>query len=198
MSAPGRVRGLAVWTAGVCAVLAVAAAAGALFVLAAGKDPARAFEVMFSYTIASRDGFAESVVRAIPLTLAGLGIAVAFRANVFNIGADGQAIAGAIAAVAALGAQWAPGGAAALAVFLVVGTFAGTVLGGLAGYLRARYNANEIIVTIMLNYIAFQFLGWVVRGPMQERLHIFPRSDVIPAAAELDVLVPGTRVHAGI
>jgi simple sugar transport system permease protein len=198
MIAFGQVRGLAVSTAAMCAVVAVAAAVGALFVFAAGKDPGRAFEVMFSYTLASRNGFAESVVRAIPLTLAGLGIAVAFRANVFNIGADGQAIAGAIAAVAAVGAPWAPVGAGALVVFIVAGTLAGTALGGLAGYLRARYNANEIIVTIMLNYIALQFLGWVVRGPMQERMHIFPRSDAIPAAAQLGVLVPGTRVHAGI
>lgn len=198
MSASGSPGRIAASAAAIGAIITTAAAAGALFIFAAGKDPARAFEVMFSYTLASRNGFAESVVRAIPLTLAGLGIALAFRANVFNIGADGQAIAGAIAAVAALGAPWAPVGALALTVFLVAGTLAGTVFGGIAGYLRARYNANEIIVTIMLNYISFQLLGWVVRGPMQERLRIFPRSDAIPAAAQLGVLVPGTRVHTGV
>jgi simple sugar transport system permease protein len=189
---------LARGVAGVVAVLAAAALIGAMFILAAGKDPMRAYGVLLVYTLGSANGFYESIVRTIPLTLAGLGIAVAFRANVFNIGADGQAIVGAIAAVALFVQPVAPGGALAIVVFLLVGLAAGAVYGGLAGWLRARYNANEIIVTIMLNYIALQLLAWAIRGPVQERMRIMPRSDAIPRAAQLDLLISGSRVHEGL
>jgi simple sugar transport system permease protein len=183
---------------GVLAVLAMAALIGAAFILAAGKDPARAYGVFLWFTLGSANGFYESLVRTIPLTIAGLGIVVAFRANVFNIGVDGQAIAGGIAAVAVFVQPYAPGGALAAALFLIAGAAAGAVLGGVAGWLRARYNANEIIVTIMFNYIALQSLTWVNRGPLQETMRIFPRSDEIPAAAQLSLLISGSRVHTGL
>jgi simple sugar transport system permease protein len=184
--------------AGVIAVLAVAAVIGAAFIVAAGKDPARAYGVFLWFTLGSANGFYESLVRTIPLTIAGLGIVVAFRANVFNIGVEGQAIAGGVAAVALFVHPYAPGGGLAAVLFLALGVAAGAVLGGVAGWLRARYNANEIIVTIMFNYIALQSLTWVNRGPLQEAMRIFPRSDEIPAAAQLGILVPGSRVHAGL
>jgi simple sugar transport system permease protein len=183
---------------GVVAVLAVAGVIGAAFIVAAGRDPMRAYGVLLGYTLGSANGFNESIVRAIPLTLAGLGVAIAFRANVFNIGVEGQAIAGGVAAVALFVQPGAPGGALAAVGFLAVGLAAGAVFGGFAGWLRARYNANEIIVTIMLNYIALQLLTWLNRGPLQETMRIFPRSDEIPAAAQLDVLIAGSRVHGGL
>jgi simple sugar transport system permease protein len=183
---------------GVVAVLAVAGLIGAAFILAAGKDPIRAYGVLLGYTLGSANGFNESIVRAIPLTLAGLGVAVAFRANVFNIGVEGQAVAGGIAAVAVFVQPGVPGGPLVAAAFLAAGLAGGAAFGGFAGWLRARYNANEIIVTIMLNYIALQLLTWLNRGPLQEAMRIFPRSDAIPAAAQLDVLIPGSRVHGGL
>jgi len=85
-----------------------------------------------------------------------------------------------------------------LPLFLAVGLVGGALYGGIAGWLRARYNANEIIVTIMLNYIAPQILAWVVRGPLLESVGIFPRSDAIPDAAVLAVIVADSRVHGGL
>jgi ABC-type uncharacterized transport system permease subunit len=179
-------------------ILVAALAIPGLAVLLAGKSPFAAFSAMIFYTLGTPNGFAEVVVRAIPLTLMGLGVAVAFRAGIFNIGGDGQLIVGAIAAVALspwLGLLPAPFG---LAAFLAVGFAAGGLLGALVGWLRARFEANEIIVTIMLNYVALQLLAWAIRGPLQERMHFMPNSFPIAAALELPLLIAGSRVHAGL
>ncbi len=169
-----------------------------LFVLIAGKDPVAAASVFLDHSLGRYTGFAEVVVRAVPLTLCGLGIAFAFRARMFNVGADGQLIVGAILAVwVALMLPGLPSWLL-LPLFLVVGTAGGAAWGGLAGWLRARYNANEIIVTIMLNYIALQILSWAIRGPLQESMKIFPRSDAVPDSILLGSLDAGTRLHSGI
>lgn len=169
----------------------------ALFVLGAGKNPVDTLVVLLSYTLGTANGFLEVVTRSIPLMLAGLGVVVAFRANIYNVGADGQVIVGAIVAVALTQGFDAPGWIA-LPVFLGAAILGGAAYGGIVGWLKARYNASEIIVTIMLNYIAVQLLAWVTRGPLQEQMHIFPRSDAIPSGALLGILVPGSRVHWGL
>lgn len=181
----------------------VLAVAGALIIVgllvaAAGKNPAAAFGVFVAGTFGSLDGWLEILVRAIPLTLVGLGIAVAFRARIFNVGGDGQLIVGAMTAVAAAQALPELSGWLLVPVFLVAGALGGAAWGGIAGYLRARFNANEIIVTIMLNYVAVQLLSWAIRGPMQESMKVFPRSDAIPQAVTFDALIEGSRLHAGL
>ncbi len=190
-------RGLAVAT-GVAGVVVVAFAVGGVFMLASGHNPIAAYASMLGYALGTKNGFTEVVVRAIPLTLTGLGVAIAFRAKLFNVGADGQIMIGGITAVALV--TLAPNLPAwsMLVLFLAVGLVGGALYGGIAGWLRARYNANEIIVTIMLNYIALQILAWVVRGPLQEGKGICPRSDAIPDAAVLDVIVTDSRVHGGL
>lgn len=169
-----------------------------LFVLIAGKDPFQAAGVLLGRSLGSLNGLAEVAVRAVPLTLAGLGIAFAFKARMFNVGADGQLIVGAILAV--LVATTLPGLTPwlLLPIFLVVGAAGGAAWGGLAGWLRVKYNASEIIVTIMLNYIALQILSWAIRGPMQESMKVFPRSDAVPDGIVLQVIAEGTRLHSGL
>jgi general nucleoside transport system permease protein len=158
---------------------------------------AAAWIVLFSSTLGSYSGFLEVAVYAIPLCLIGSGLSIAFRGGIINIGADGQLIAGAIAAVAV--APWlAPFGKFGLPVFLLAGFLGGGALGALIGWLRGRFGANEIIVTIMINYIAIQALAWVVRGPLQEPMHIFPRSYTIDPVLHLPMLLPGSRLHAGV
>lgn len=175
-------------------VLAAALAVPTAFVALAGKDPLASWTTLIGYTLGSWPGFAEVLVAAIPLTLIGLGLAIAFRAGIFNIGADGQLIGGAVLA-AALTPLVAPAGPVA---FLAIGFAGGALLGALVGWLRARFGASEIIVTIMLNYVAFQLLAWVIRGPLQEPMRLFPRSAVIPANLELPLLVADTRLHVGL
>lgn len=167
----------------------------AAFLLVAGHNPLRAAWVLLEGALGNSDNVYEVFTRAVPLAVVGLGIAIAFRANVYNIGADGQVVIGAIVGVVAMQAV---GDLDVLSVpwLLFASVAGGALYGGIAGWLRARFDANEIIVTIMLNYIAVQVLGWVVRGPLQETAAVFPRSNTLPDSASLPELVAGS-LHLG-
>ena len=179
----------------IVALAALAVPSG--FLLAAGKSPLATWGALLAYTLGTWNGFSDVLVHAIPLTLIGVGVAVAFRAGIFNIGGDGQLICGAILAVA-LAPLLGELSYAALLLFLLAGCVGGGAVGGLVGWLRARFGANEIIVTIMMNYVALQLLTWVIRGPLQEPMRIFPRSFGIGAAMQLPIIAGGTRLHAGL
>jgi len=179
----------------IVALAALAVPSG--FLLAAGKSPLATWGALLAYTLGTWNGFSDVLVHAIPLTLIGVGVAVAFRAGIFNIGGDGQLICGAILAVA-LAPLLGELRYAALLLFLLAGCVGGGAVGGLVGWLRARFGANEIIVTIMMNYVALQLLTWVIRGPLQEPMRIFPRSFGIGAAMQLPIIAGGTRLHAGL
>jgi general nucleoside transport system permease protein len=177
-------------------VLVVAVLIPSLFVLIAGHNPWSVLATLLLYALGPQ-GWSEVLVHAIPLTLIGLGVAFALRAGLFNIGSDGQLIAGAVLAV--FFAPYFDGwGVAGLVAFLILGAAGGTALGALVGYLRAWFGANEIIVTIMLNYVMVQMISFLIRGPMQETLRIWPQSYLIPADCFLPVIAPGTRLHAGL
>lgn len=141
---------------------------------------------------------ADSVVRAIPLILTGLAVALAFRAGVFNIGAEGQFLVGAAASTAtSLGLAALPG-VITLVIALIAGAFAGAFWAGIAAELRRRYHVLEIISTIMLNFIALYLVSFLVRGPLQEPAHIYPQTLSLATSARLPVILQGTRLHAGI
>lgn len=141
---------------------------------------------------------ADSVVRAIPLILTGLAVALAFRAGVFNLGAEGQFLVGAAASTTASIKLAALPGVLTLAIALVAGTFAGAVWAGIAAELKRKYHVLEIISTIMLNFVALYLVSFLVRGPMQEPTHIYPQTQALAEAARLPMILPGTRLHAGI
>ena len=138
-----------------------------------------------------------TLVRATPLVLTGLSVAIAFRAGVFNIGAEGQLLAGAAAAAAvsllpALAqSRWNP------LVALVVGAAAGGLWAGIAALLRVRFHVLEVISTILLNFVALYLVGYLVRGPLQEPLRIYPQSGSIAAVARLPRILPASRLHVG-
>jgi len=138
-----------------------------------------------------------TLVRATPLVLTGLAVGVAFRAGVFNIGAEGQFLAGAACAAAVGLAAGASLGVGALMLELVAGALAGATWAGVAAVLRLRFRVLEVISTILLNFIALYLVSYLVRGPLQERLHIYPQSEMLLAVARLPRLIPGTRLHAG-
>lgn len=165
-------------------------------ILLAGANPLSVLAGIFQRALLTRAGLLEAVLRTIPLTIMGLGIALAFRARVFNIGMDGQLIAGSVLAVAL--APLLPANAIGLLILLAAGLAGGALWGGIAGLIKARFGGNEIIATIMLNYVAIQILSWLVRGPMQEKMKVIPRSDAIDRALRLPVLFDGTRIHAGL
>ena len=180
----------------VIAVLAAVAVPSG-FLLLAGKAPLATWGALLGYTLGTWAGFSDVLIHAIPLTLIGVGVAVAFRAGIFNLGGDGQLICGAVLAVALAplleGLGWF-----ALLLFLLAGFVGGGVIGGIVGWLRARFGANEIIVTIMMNYVALQLLTWVIRGPLQDPMRIFPRSYALATEMQLPIIGSGTRLHAGI
>lgn len=138
-----------------------------------------------------------TLVRATPLILVGLAVAVAFRSGVLNIGAEGQLLMGAAAATGVA----LVGGAPALVMIpamVLAGAAAGAGWAGIAAALRRRAGVLEVISTIMLNFIAAHLVGWLVRGPLQEPTGIYPQSSTIGEAARWPFLVPGHRTHLGI
>jgi simple sugar transport system permease protein len=136
------------------------------------------------------------LVRATPLALTGLAVAIAFRGGVWNIGADGQFLAG--ATLAAWVGVVLGGTHLSLPLALLGGVAAGAVWAGIAGILRSRFGVLEVISTIMLNFVAAFGVSYLVRGPLQEPTHVYPQTPSIGDAAQLPVIVPGTRVHAGV
>lgn len=141
--------------------------------------------------------FSGTLVRAIPLALIGVGVSLAFRAGVFNIGGEGQLLLGAVAATV-VGLHVDSVGFMAAPIALVAAAVGGALWAGIAAFLRARFGVLEVISTIMLNFIAANLVSYLVRGPLQEPTRVYPQTELIEAAARLPRLWPATRLHAGI
>jgi general nucleoside transport system permease protein len=138
-----------------------------------------------------------TLVRATPLILTGLAVAVAFRAGVFNIGAEGQFLMGAVAqATIALTLHALPA-VVLLPLALGAGAVAGALWAGIAAVMRTRFHVLEVISTIMLNFVALYLVSYLVRGPLQEPTHIYPQTSSIADAARLPRFGSQTRLHLG-
>ena len=180
------------------AILAAFVVSGAIIALL-GVNPIEAFRAFFAGSLGSKNGVAEILVRATPLALAGLGVTVAFRAGVWNIGAEGQIFLGALGA--ALVGIYAPPLPLPLHLLLVLagGFVGGALWGGIAGFLKARFDANEIIITIMMNYLGILLVSFLVNGPLKDTSGLVPQPQTVPlpASALLPKLIPATRAHTG-
>lgn len=138
-----------------------------------------------------------TLVRTTPLILVGLAVALAFRAGVLNIGAEGQLLIGALAAsVVALHGASLPA-ALLIPAMVLAGMVGGGLWAGIAALLRQRFGVLEVISTIMLNFIALAVLSWAVRGPLQEPTRVYPQSLTFAEAARWPFLIPGQRLHLG-
>ena len=171
-------------------------------VVLAGASPVAVARALAQGAAGSRYNRAETLVAAIPLLLTGLGVALAFRARLFNIGAEGQFLVGAVAA-AWVGTVRVPA-VVHLPLLLVVGAVGGALWSGVAGVLRVRRGVPEVLSTLLLNFVALQLVAWMVRGPLQEAGRAFPQTDKVAVPARLVLLQgatlaePATRLHAGI
>lgn len=194
------------WMRRVVAILA-AFLLGAVLIASAGLDPLEIYGHILRTAFGSAWGWCDTLVKATPIMLCGLGVAVAFRMRSWNIGAEGQLWMGAWAASGvALG--WLPASTprpVMLAVMAVAAMAAGAAWGAIPGWLKARMGVSEIITTLMLNYVAFQWVCWFVFGPWSERgfqlTPQFPSSARLPRlsdAAHLSPAFSGLTVHAGI
>jgi general nucleoside transport system permease protein len=138
-----------------------------------------------------------TLVRAVPLMLAGGAVAIAFRAGVFNIGAEGQLLLGAAAAMSV--ALLLPmAGALVIPLALGAGALAGAMWAGIAATLRRRFGVLEVISTIMLNFVALFLISYLVRGPLQEPTHAYPQTIPLAVAARLPRIPGAGRLHAGL
>ena len=165
----------------------------------AGFDPITSLGALWAGSFGSRDAFTSAtLVRAVPLILVGLGIAIAFRGGALNIGAEGQFYAGAIAATwvgLQLGSAPPP---AAVALLIISAAVAGLLWVVIPVWLKLRFGVLEVISTLLLNFIAISLVSLMVQGPLQEPDRIYPQSEAIPDAARLPLLLPGSRLHAGL
>jgi simple sugar transport system permease protein len=190
----------AVWLAPLLATLATLIV-GFIVFRAFGKDPVAAFGAFFIQPVATLYGVAELLLKATPLLLIATGLAIGYRANVWNIGAEGQLTMGAIAgggAALALGdAEWPA--ALMLPAMFVCGALAGMLWAAIPAWLRTRFNANEILTSLMLVYVATLFLSWLVHGPWRDpEGYNFPQSKLFVDSALLPILVAETRLNAAI
>lgn len=180
------------------AVLFVSLALLASILHLAGYDAERAFVALWRGSFGSTNAFVSAtLVRATPLLLAGLGVALAFRAGIWNIGAEGQLLAGAAAGTALAAVLGDLPRLLVLPAVLLVGVLAGTLWASIAEVLRRRRGVLEVISTIMLNFVALHLVGVLVQGPLQEPLGIYPQSAPLAESARLPRLLPGTRLHGG-
>jgi len=196
------------WTQGpavpVVSVL-VALVIGGIFVAISGHNPLVAYQALVLGAFGSPYDITETLVIAVPLTLAGLSVAVAFRTGLFNIGAQGQLLVGAVAA-GAVGAALAPlPGVLLLPLTLAAGVTGGAAYGAIAGWLKATRGVNEVITTIMQNYIVVFVMHWLLQnGPMSAPNALgTPASAPIGAGAILPIVIPNeilplSRLHAGV
>jgi simple sugar transport system permease protein len=176
------------------ALLAAGAIAAAL-----GADPRRAAGALLAGALGDRLALEATLLRTVPLLLAGLGAALAFRCGVWNIGGEGQIHVGALLATA-LATRALPSAAApvALPALLCAGIAAGAAWAGIAAWLRIRRGVSEVLSTLLLNFIALLAVAWAVQGPLQEASGGYPQSDPLPAAARLGLLPGARRLHSGV
>jgi ABC-type uncharacterized transport system permease subunit len=172
---------------------------GVALFLALGKDPVKGLLVFFWEPIKTPYALGELMVKATPLLLIALGLAVCFRSNVWNIGAEGQYLMGAVfASGVALLADKGTGGWIVLAIVLA-GVLGGMLWGGLTALLRDKFNANEILVSLMLVYVATMVLSYLVYGPWKDPLgYNFPQTKMFDAVTRIPRLFSGSRVSIGL
>jgi general nucleoside transport system permease protein len=180
--------------------LALLIGAGVLFAM--GVNPLEAYSAMFQGAFGNISGFTQTLVKATPLLLVGLGVTIAFRGGVINIGGEGQILVGGLAATALAVGFPSISGWILLPGCLLVATLAGALWGGIPGVLKARMGVNEILSTVMMNAIALQLSNYLLRGPMIDPEEIergtrIAQSALLPAQVWLPRLIPRTLLNAG-
>ena len=179
--------------------LAITVVIGTILFLLLGKDPLRGLQVFFVEPVKSVYALTELAMKATPLLLIALGLAVCFRSNVWNIGAEGQFILGAIFASGMAMQATATTGAWFYIAVIAAGVLGGMVWAAIVALLRDRFNANEILVSLMLVYVAEQVLNYLVYGPWKDPAgYNFPQTITFLKSTQVPKLFPGFRVNVGV
>lgn len=172
---------------------------GTLLFLALGYEPFATLRAFFVTPLTSLNGLSEWLLKASPLILIACGLAIGFRANVWNIGAEGQLIVGALAGTGVGLFYPDHESVLLLPLMLLAGVLAGMAWAGIAAFLRARLNTNEILVTLMLTYVASLLLSWLVNGPWKDPKGFnFPQTALLPPAAMWPLFDDAYRLNTSI
>lgn len=172
---------------------------GVIFAPFLGLNPLEAIKAFFISPIDDLYGIGELLLKATPLALIAVGLAIGFRANVWNIGAEGQLTFGAIFGGGLALLFYEQGGPWLMPLMLVAGALGGMFWASIPAFLRTRFNTNEILVSLMLNYVAVLVLSYLVHGPWRDPDGFnFPESRLFDESALLPVILEGTRLHAGL
>lgn len=176
---------------------------GTLLMLAFGANPLTAYHALFTGAFVGSYALTSTAVKAVPLLLVGAGVCIAFRANMLNIGGEGQIAMGGLAATAT--ALAVPGLPAVVLVPLVLlaGAVGGGIWGAIPGAFKAYFNVNEILSTIMLNLVAVQFMNYLLSGPLVAHSGyavggLIPQTRLLSKNAWLPILIAGTQLHLGV
>ena len=185
------------------AAIAFTLAATMLLVAWAGAPIGETYALMLAGGFGSRFAWSETLTRATPLLLTGLSAAVAFRARLWNIGAEGQLYAGALAAVAVGGLHGGTGyelpAPLLFCAMLGAAILAGALLLLIPAFLRTRFGVDEVVTTLLLNFIVLLFVSMMLDGPMKDPTALgWPQSVALRDDLQLDKLIPRTRVHTGL
>ena len=194
-AAPSAVMG---WCAPLIA-LALTLLAGCVLFALMGVDVGDALRAFFVAPLSSAYGRAELLVKAAPLVTIGVALAIGFRAQVWNIGAEGQLIVGALAGGAVALALYEVESWYVLPLMIVAGVAGGAAWAAVPAWLKVRFGANEILTSLMLTYVAILLLSWLVSGPLRDPDGFnFPESRLFGDSATLPRLLSGTRLHVGV
>ncbi|BAY10991.1 ABC transporter permease [Calothrix sp. NIES-2098] len=178
--------------------IACALIVGAILIIFAGANPIAAYTALFQESLSTYFGFGNTLTKMTPLLFTSLGVLVALRAGQFNIGGEGQIYLGALGStLIGLYVQGLPG-LIHIPLALLVGFLFGAVWGGIPGYLKAVRGVNEVITTLLLNYIAVNLVSYLVQNPLMAPGAPSPYSPLIAKSAQLPIILPQSLAHAGI
>jgi len=179
--------------------LAITVVIGVILFAVLGKDPVRGLQVFFWEPVKSGYAWSELMVKATPLLIIALGLAVCFRSNVWNIGAEGQYVLGAVCAAGVALTAGKDTGVWIIPAILLAGVLGGMFWAGITALLRDRFNANEILVSLMLVYVGIQVLNYLVYGPWKDPMGFnFPQTKTFESVAQMPRLMQGSRLNIGL
>jgi general nucleoside transport system permease protein len=183
--------------------LLAALALGAAMMAALGANPVSGYHALIDGAFDGSYALGASAVKAAPLLLVGVGICIAFRANMLNIGGEGQLAMGGLASAATALALPNLPSIVLIPLVLLAGAAGGAVWGAIPGVFKAYFNVNEILSTIMLNLVAVQVMNYLLAGPMVDKTQnstygLIPETKLLPHNSWLPILIPGTQLHLGV
>lgn len=177
--------------------IVLALAVSGILISLIGESPIKAYSALFTGAFGSINSIANTLSRSVPLIFTGLSVAIAFRCGLFNIGAEGQLTIGAfVSTMVAIYLHNFPV-YLIIPIMMITGMLAGAILASFAGLLKAKYGINEVIVTIMTNYLAIYFVSYYVNGPFKAGSGV-SQTELIPEGVELMKLIPRTQLSSAL